>query len=749
MDVSGLSEWMLAVNSFHAEWFPDVVAVQPFWFGARKRTMRAYFLDLANKYEAAVMALLRAAACRPLGFGGALTPLTSWPPRALGRLRLRAAVFLDQMSRNIAAVRGNQSPGIADFKAGCDAAALVLALSVVADLGTPICGASLLASGTAAELCFLSLVLRHSRLPQFIATASHILHALSAELVRLKAQALREDGSQIRDALDLCGRFLSETEDAALAVKVDSYLIGALSSDEPLLVAGLDGLPPPRLDVLDERCRQLSRSDVAFLDPLLRDDVPARFLQHHLVAALRSSLDELGLLDSSCGLVLSLSGGVDSMVTACLLWLLSKQLPSDRRFQWCALHLCHPNRQDAVDEEGWVRWVCNRLGASLFIYRLQIRRPHGNLRTGISRERYEEKSKELRFRMYARCLVRLRVHSGAILLAHHQDDADENRLAELGKGNIIHIDGMTRRSTMLGVEVIRPLLQVRKAQLIDFADDAGLCYMQDSTPKWSRRGWTRRLLDEVAARDAAQHRLLVDALASAGAASGSFGEVLDCSLHGWVCGNIVVRTVWDANGLDHASGDAVLEVGVVFLRLPEIIQLAKDFEARLAALCADFADIEEVWNAAINAHTKDTSGRAPSPCDDELYAEEATEDNDGAAPGMCPLQHITVCTSKLDAGPFLLGRAISAASNVEAQVQTVLQGQLATRRALTHLWDCVARARREYQWGTLHKRCPCLYLKESQCLVLCNAVGRDEDFMDRRWQHRFANAVLAMADGLW
>ena len=56
------------------------------------------------------------------------------------------------------------------------------------------------------------------------------------------------------------------------------------------------------------------------------------------------------------------------------------------------------------------------------------------LRSGISRESYEEKSKEIRFRMYKQCLDRLGdIESKCALVAHHEDDADDNRIAELGK----------------------------------------------------------------------------------------------------------------------------------------------------------------------------------------------------------------------------------------------------------------------------------------------------------------------------
>jgi hypothetical protein len=59
-------------------------------------------------------------------------------------------------------------------------------------------------------------------------------------------------------------------------------------------------------------------------------------------------------------------------------------------------------------------------------------------------------------------------------IGHHMDDADENRLAELGKGNIIRVNGMTRLSECLGATVLRPLLHLRKAAMFQFADAAGI-----------------------------------------------------------------------------------------------------------------------------------------------------------------------------------------------------------------------------------------------------------------------------------
>lgn len=689
------------------------------------------------------------------------------------RLRLRMSIFLDQMSRNVVAIRrgSEASQAAIALREACDAAAVPLALSVIAEIGGAARGDELLRIANPAELCFLSLVLRHTHHPAHLSISHRLVHG-AAEALRRRGRALGIDGVVTErgeewksGAFELFSRFQAETQDAIAALKVEAYLRRALSSDEPLPFAILPQGPLPRYSVLDARCLRLwpeASGGPTFLGGLLQQRpgdgcaaAPAeRFRNHHLVAELQRALEELGLLRADRGIVLSLSGGVDSMVTCCLLWLLRLQLPRERRFRWCAMHLCHPNRADASDEEGWVRWACTQLGVDAFTYRLEIRRPHGNLRTGITRDRYEEKSKELRFRMYARCLAHMGVAEGcgAALVAHHQDDADENRLAELGKGNIVHIDGMSQRGAMLGVEVVRPLLGVRKAELIAFADEAGVCYMRDSTPLWSRRGWIRRTLDGIAAAEPEGSRgSLLAALRRAGASSDALGDALDASLRGWK-GTGVVPAVLEmaATPLD-ASPSGTSSVDVVLLRLDEILRLAADpdLAATIGRLRADITEIAAPWNKAIEAHrAAEASGNgtvAKAKGQDEGSSDDEGDADGPSGPGLCPLQPISIHASGLDVGPFLFCCAIYAAANNIAPVQRLLRGLPIARKALRHLWDSISRARMEYQWGALHKRCPCLYLRDANCLVLCDAEGREKQLANTQWQRSFANAALQLA----
>merc|ERR1712194_816595 len=160
------------------------------------------------------------------------------------------------------------------------------------------------------------------------------------------------------------------------------------------------------------------------------------------------------------------------------------------------------------------------------------------------------------------------------------------------------------------------------------------------------------------------------------------------------------------------------DVPVVLFWLPSLLNLAGDFEERLAALCSDFDDIAQVWNVAIDS--ADSSGHDASIDESRAATGYNQEEEDDVVPGICPLQKITV--------------------------QRMLRGQLAARKALTHLWDSIARARRDFQWGTLHKRCPCLVLRDTCCLVLCDAEGRDAEFADKTWQRNFAAGAITLAE---
>jgi tRNA(Ile)-lysidine synthase TilS/MesJ len=249
--------------------------------------------------------------------------------------------------------------------------------------------------------------------------------------------------------------------------------------------------PPPSLldrSVLDECCENWDE----FL-------VDAKIISEEEKKLKSSLVDFFNANDlNNTPFILSLSGGVDSMSMAVLL----KELGVN----FAAVHIRHSSRiEDTEKELRWVHYVCHHLGAPLYYHHVQVARPHGTDGDGLlTREQFEEKTRDIRFSMYAKAF---RTHfpserSVRVIIGHHMDDVDENRIAELGKGNLLNIDGMSEVSSFASVFQLRPLCGfVRKNVIKNFALIRQIPHMQNSTPKWSRRGWIRDVIDGVSADD--------------------------------------------------------------------------------------------------------------------------------------------------------------------------------------------------------------------------------------------------------
>ena len=351
----------------------------------------------------------------------------------------------------------------------------------------------------------------------------------------------KENLQRYKQVLEFILKFHLETEEAIRAIRVNKYLSEVFENHRPNLYPNhvdkqmIDSSPKTRGSMSFDELQQMhsryaNHSSVRYIDKKCirySDDFLPDFpltherrfelKEHVLVKEMRSKLqtnEEYNIFSNNkVNFVISLSGGVDSIVHSCIL----KILEDEFKGNWCALHLRHSNRAETVEEEKWVGYMCNRMGINLYTYNIELQRPHGDVYTGIDREEYEDITRYIRFKMYDRCFENMeKMSSGEnisfkrfAVIGHHEDDVDENRLAELGKGNLIYINGVKPwvllRHHIPGkfntdnptheLMLHRPLLECRKFELFDYAEARKLVYMRDSTPYWSRRGWIRRTLD--------------------------------------------------------------------------------------------------------------------------------------------------------------------------------------------------------------------------------------------------------------
>ena len=163
-----------------------------------------------------------------------------------------------------------------------------------------------------------------------------------------------------------------------------------------------------------------------------------------------------------------------------LLDMLRRHSHGDRAWKLVVAHLDHGIRDDSSEDRRLVRSVAVRHGLP-FVYH------ESRLGQGAS----EAVAREARYDFLRQ--VRQASGAGAIITAHHQDDALETAIINILRGS--GRKGLTSLSSR--ADMIRPLLRVPKRDLIAYARDQGLEWREDSTNQ-----------DESYLRNYVRHRLL-------------------------------------------------------------------------------------------------------------------------------------------------------------------------------------------------------------------------------------------------
>jgi tRNA(Ile)-lysidine synthetase-like protein len=160
--------------------------------------------------------------------------------------------------------------------------------------------------------------------------------------------------------------------------------------------------------------------------------------------------------------VVAVSGGVDSVVLVHLLYRAYKSQPD--KYQFVIAHFDHGIREDSAVDAAFVR----ELAASA---RFDFELGQGNLGEGSS----EAEARSARYAFLHD--VAAQTDADAILTAHHEDDVVETAIINMVRGTGPR--GLCALKTKR--DMIRPLLHYRKRQLLQYAEEQGLTWHEDST----------------------------------------------------------------------------------------------------------------------------------------------------------------------------------------------------------------------------------------------------------------------------
>ena len=198
-------------------------------------------------------------------------------------------------------------------------------------------------------------------------------------------------------------------------------------------------------------------------------------------------------------IIVSLSGGVDSMVILAILIFLQKQ--KIHNFKIYTASIDYGLREESNDESNFLIEYTEMLGIKSYVsYVKGVSRKKND---SCSRSEFEEESRNLRFNTYKTIIEENKLaEDTGVFVAHHLDDIVENIFTNSMRGaNLMDLEVMRSSSVIHDVKILRPFIGFKKQYIYDFAHKFGIPYFLDTTPKWSKRGLMRNeifpLLDSV------------------------------------------------------------------------------------------------------------------------------------------------------------------------------------------------------------------------------------------------------------
>lgn len=191
-----------------------------------------------------------------------------------------------------------------------------------------------------------------------------------------------------------------------------------------------------------------------------------------LVAEVRNAIEMHALIEKGQRVLVGVSGGADSVALLYILHFLSQRLG----FDLVVAHLHHGTRGDASDGDlRFVRELCWRLGVPCVGREVNV--PALAKKSGRS---LEMEAREVRHEFFAEsCTAR---GADSVALAHTADDQAETFMLKLARGaGLRGLAGMNWNQPMHGMRVIRPMLNVSRAQIEQFLTHHRLIWREDAS----------------------------------------------------------------------------------------------------------------------------------------------------------------------------------------------------------------------------------------------------------------------------
>ena len=168
-------------------------------------------------------------------------------------------------------------------------------------------------------------------------------------------------------------------------------------------------------------------------------------------------------LDKQKKYLLACSFGPDSMALC--------EMLRQEGYDFIIAHVNYHLRKESDDETNGLKQYCLRYNLSLFIK---------DVKETITNN-VEERCREIRYQFFKEIVDSFNGHIDSLLVAHHQDDLLETYLLQNKRNITPKVYGLSEETYLFGMKVIRPLLNYKKSDLMDFCTENVVPFGVDKT----------------------------------------------------------------------------------------------------------------------------------------------------------------------------------------------------------------------------------------------------------------------------
>ena len=211
-----------------------------------------------------------------------------------------------------------------------------------------------------------------------------------------------------------------------------------------------------------------------------------------MIKKVRKYMEMQHMIEKGDRIVMGISGGADSVA----LMLMLLEMKEEHNLKLFVVHINHGIRVDASQDADYVKELCGRWKVPFYLFEADI--PALAEERGLTEE---EMGRVYRYEKFSE--VMKEVHADKLAVAHHMDDQAETMLFHLVRGSRISgMEGMhpVARNSMGSGTIIRPLLQCRKRELVDWLKERNISWQEDCTngdDTYSRNRIRNRVIPEL------------------------------------------------------------------------------------------------------------------------------------------------------------------------------------------------------------------------------------------------------------